>query len=66
MAMLSSRQRRHLPSTSFALPGRRFPIHDEAHAHNALARVAQYGSKSEIARVRAAVHKRYPSIGQGA
>jgi len=37
---------------------------DASHARNALSRVSQHGSSSEKARVRAAVHKRYPSIGK--
>lgn len=47
----------------FAIPERRaYPIHDISHARNALARVAQHGTASEKARVRAAVYARYPSI----
>jgi hypothetical protein len=64
MAKLSSRGRKRLKKTSFALPGRRYPIHDRAHARNALARVAQHGSRSEQARVRAAVHRKYPTMGR--
>lgn len=58
-------ERKHLPSESFAIPeSRSYPIHDESHAKNALARVSQFGSDSEKARVRAAVHRRYPAIGK--
>lgn len=60
---MSAAQRNRLRSSSFALPGRRYPIHDVSHARNALARVSQFGSPSEKARVRAAVHRRYPRIG---
>lgn len=62
---LSAEQRKALPKQSFALPGRRYPIPDRSHAANALARVAQHGTPSEKARVKAAVHKKYPSMGQG-
>ena len=62
MAVLSAAERKALPASAFALPGRRYPIHDEAHAQNALARVAQNGSASEKARVRAAVCRRYPHM----
>jgi len=77
MAKLTHRGRKRLPRGSFALPPRRsgknktakgvkgrYPIHDKAHARNALARVAQHGTPSEKARVRAAVRRRYPSIGK--
>jgi len=64
MAVLTSRGRKRLSSGKFALPGRRYPIHDRAHARNALARVAQHGTASEKARVRAAVKRRFPSIGK--
>jgi len=77
MAKLSTRGRKRLARSKFALPPRRsgknrttkgvkgrYPIHDIAHARNALARVAQHGTPSEKARVRAAVKRRYPSIGK--
>ena len=61
-AVLTARSRKGLSSSSFALPGRRYPIHDKAHARNALARVAQHGSPEEKKRVRAAVKRRYPGM----
>ncbi len=60
---LTTNKRDDLPDSAFALPGRRYPIHDKNHARNALARVAQYGTPEEKAKVRAAVHSRYPDIG---
>jgi len=60
---LTSSKRARLKGSSFALPGRRYPIHDASHARNAMARVAQHGTPSEKTRVRAAVHRRYPGIG---
>lgn len=66
LADLTAAKRKSLPKASFAVPGRRaYPIHDEAHARNALARVAQHGTPSEIARVKAAVRKRFPNIAVG-
>jgi hypothetical protein len=65
MAKLTAKRRKKLPKASFALGGRRYPIHDKAHARNALARVSQHGSPSEKARVRAAVRRKYPSIAVG-
>jgi len=64
---LSYEKRKHLKKSSFVFPGKRsYPIENMSHARNALARVAQHGSPSEQARVRAAVHKKFPSIGHKA
>jgi hypothetical protein len=73
MAKLSAWKRKKMPSSQFALPGKgegpsgkgsgSYPINDPNHARNALARVAQHGSAEEKAKVRAAVHRKYPSIG---
>lgn len=55
--------RKRIKRSNFALPKeRKYPIHDLAHARNALARVAQYGTASEKRRVRAAVARKYPSL----
>lgn len=62
-AVLTSKQRDNLPDSAFALPGRRYPIPDRAHAANALARVAQNGTSSEKARVKAAVCRKFPDMG---
>lgn len=60
----STKERKRLSTKEFALPGeRKYPIPDKAHARNALARVAQNGTAEEQRTVRAAVHKRFPSIG---
>jgi hypothetical protein len=63
-AKLSAADRKSLPDSAFALPGRRYPIHDENHARAALSEVAQHGTPEEKAKVRAAVHRKYPGIGQ--
>lgn len=65
MAKLTASARNAIPGRDFALAGRRYPIEDPGHARNALARVSQHGSAEEKARVRAAVHRKYPSIGKG-
>ena len=63
MSRLTPRGRTRIKRTNFALPKeRKYPIHDLAHARNALARVAQYGTASEKRRVRAAVVRKYPSL----
>lgn len=75
MPVLSTKARKRLPSSSFALPGKgegkggkgsgSYPIPDRAHAANALSRVSQFGSSAEKAKVRAKVHAKFPNIGKG-
>lgn len=75
MAKLSAAARSKLPAKSFALPGKgegpqgkgsgSYPIPDKSHARNALSRVAQHGSASEKAAVRAKVRAKFPDIGSG-
>lgn len=60
--VLTTRGRKELSEKDFALPGRKYPIHDAKHARNALARVAQNGSATEKAIVRRKVKARYPGI----
>lgn len=63
MPRLTSRGRKRIKRGNFAIPERRaYPIHDRAHARNALSRVSQHGSASEKRRVRRAVCRRYPSM----
>lgn len=64
MARLSTKARKKLPAKDFALGKGHYPIEDKAHARNALARVSQFGSPEEQAKVRAAVHAKYPGIGK--
>ena len=65
LAELTAKARKKLGKSSFAIPEKRaYPIPDESHARNALARVAQFGTPAEKARVRAAVARRFPNIGQ--
>jgi hypothetical protein len=71
---LSMAQRKALPSSSFALPGKgkgpsgkgagSYPIPDASHARNALSRVSQHGSSAQKAAVRAKVKAKFPGIGQ--
>ena len=61
---LTTSARKKIAPGNFVFPEqRRYPIHDEAHARNALARVSQFGSPSEKDAVRSAVHSKYPGIG---
>ncbi len=62
MAVLTTQARKAIPTEEFALPGRRYPIHNAVHARNALARVAQNGTPAEQAIVRSKVKARYPGI----
>lgn len=70
-AKLTYRQRQRLPDSDFAIVYtdektgkkiRKYPIHDEAHAKNALARVAQFGTPEEREIVRRKVYERYPHL----
>lgn len=74
MADLTPKKKAKIPKSEFAIKSKaktaeqkkesgNYPIHDKAHARNALARVSQHGSPAEKSRVRAAVKKKYPDIG---
>ena len=62
MAKLTTKARKALPTKTFALPGRRYPIENPSHARNALARVSQFGSPAEKATVRSKVKNKFPGI----
>lgn len=65
MARLTSSERKSLPKSDFAIPGKRaYPVNDPNHARNALARVSEFGSSAEKAEVRAKVHAKYPGMGK--
>jgi hypothetical protein len=61
---LTTKKRKALPTSTFALPGRRYPINDPNHARNALSRVSANGTPAEKAKVRSAVKRKYPGIGK--
>jgi hypothetical protein len=62
-ATLSTKQRHSLPSSAFVFPKtREYPIQDEAHARDALARGAANESGKRLAKIRAAVARKYPGI----
>lgn len=73
---LSAKERQGMPSSDFALPGKgngpkgagagSYPIPDRSHARNALARASQNASPSDAAKIRAAVHRKFPTIGEKA
>lgn len=64
MSHLTAAQRRALPTSAFAGPGRSYPIQDAAHARNALARAAQHASSKERKTIERKVRKEFPGIGK--
>lgn len=63
MGTLSSKQRKNLPKSQFAIPETKdYPIQDQRHAVAALARVATNGTPAEKARVRAKVGREFPDL----
>lgn len=63
MAKLTYRKRKKLPKKAFALEEeRKYPIHDIAHARNALARVSAFGTPAEKKEVRREVYDAYPKL----
>lgn len=65
LSTLTTATRNKLPTSAFAIPPDRYPIHDLAHARNALSRVAQNGTPEEQRKVRAAVYRKYPQLKKG-
>ena len=63
MAKLNAKKRNALPKSDFAGPDRSFPINDEAHARNAIARASQFHPELK-AKIRAKVHRKFPGIKQ--
>lgn len=64
MAKLTAAKRNKLPASTFAGPGRSYPINDLSHARNALARASGNAGPELKAHIRAAVHKKFPGIKQ--
>lgn len=66
MAKLTTRGRKNIKQSNFAIPEKKkYPIHDLAHARNALSRVAANGTPDEKKRVKAAVYRKYPQLKPG-
>lgn len=62
---LNAKKRKSLPTSDFALPKeRKYPVDTKNRARNALARVSQFGSNKEKAKVRSKVKRKYPGIEQ--
>ena len=67
MAELDAAERKALPKSDFVFPAKApgpgsYPVPDEDHARDALARVAANGTPEEQAEVRRAVHERFPDL----
>lgn len=63
MAKLTYKGRKKLPKGAFVFPDEEaYPIHDEAHARNALARASQNETGARLAQIVRAVQRRYPNI----
>lgn len=60
LSVLTTKGRKHIKKSNFVFPKeKRYPIHDLAHARNALARSS---GKPEEAQVKSAVYKKYPQL----
>lgn len=63
LSVLTKAERDALPASAFVFPGKRaYPIHDLAHARDALSRSS---GKPEAGAVKAAVYSRYPALRKG-
>ena len=54
MTKLTTKTRNKIPGGDFALPGRRYPIEDKAHARNAKARASQAVKAGRMSKAEAA------------
>jgi hypothetical protein len=64
---LTTKGRKQIKPENFAIPSKApgsgsYPIHDMAHARNALSRVSAHGTPSEKAAVRRKVYAKYPGL----
>ncbi len=74
MSALTYGERKDMPKKDFALPKEKdksnpagkgaYPIEDQAHARDALARVSAHGTPEQKEEVREKVEKKYPGIEQ--
>lgn len=65
MTALTTKRRNALSKGEFVFPGERaYPIDTEARARNALARGSQYESGDRLAKIHAAVKRKFPQIHQ--
>ena len=62
MAKLTAKTRNAIPTGEFAGPDRSYPIENESHARNALARASGNASSALQASIKRKVHAKYPGI----
>jgi len=62
MSKLKAAARNKLPASDFALPGRRYPVNDKAHARAAMSRASHNASPAEKAQIVRKVHSKFPGI----
>ena len=63
---LTKVKRDALPASAFGLPAeRKYPMPDESHARNALARASANATPKEKAKIKRKVIKRFPGIKMG-
>lgn len=62
LAVLDAKKRSNLKPEDFALPPDGYPMHDLAHARNALARAAQHATPAQQATIKARVYRRWPQL----
>lgn len=61
---ITASQRHALPRGDFALSGERYPIDTPGRARSALSRASANASSAQQKTIKAAVHRKYPKIGQ--
>jgi hypothetical protein len=59
MGVLTAAQRKAMPQSEYALPGKNYPINDRAHAKIAEVDASKFATPDEKAKVDAAVHAKY-------
>ncbi len=66
MAQMTKAQRDKLPASAFVYPKTRaYPIFDRKHAKAALALAARSDTSGDLAKVKAAVRRRFPDLAKG-
>jgi hypothetical protein len=61
-AKLTSKTRKALPTSVFCGPNRTYPVHDKAHAINALARAKQHASPALYSKIKACVCRKFSGL----
>jgi hypothetical protein len=59
MGVLTAAQRKAMPQSEYALPGKNYPINDKSHAVMAETDASKFATPDEKAKIDAAVHAKY-------